>query len=54
MPSVSTIKTDITKLSEHDLHDLYNYIGEIMSINTMTSNLTKDCRILAQLNFSTV
>jgi len=44
MPSITGIKTDIVSLAEHDLHDLFNYIGEIMVINTMTCNLPKDCR----------
>ncbi|OPX42521.1 transposase zinc-ribbon domain protein [Ruminiclostridium hungatei] len=44
MPSVSTIKTDIAKLAEYELHDLFNYICEIMTINTITRNLPKDFR----------
>jgi len=44
MPSLTTIKSDISSLAEHDLHDLFNYIGEIMAISTMPRNLPKDCR----------
>ncbi len=44
MPTITAIKTDIASLAEHDLHDLFNYIGEIMAISTLTRNLPKDCR----------
>jgi transposase-like protein len=44
MPSITAIKTDIASLTEYDLHDLFNYIGEIMAISTLTRNLPKDCR----------
>lgn len=44
MPSITALKTDIASLSENDLQDLFNYLGEIMSTNSMTRNLPKDCR----------
>ncbi len=44
MPSITAIKTDIASLAEYDLHDLVNYIGEIMAISTLTRNLPRDCR----------
>lgn len=44
MPLVTTIKTDVAKLNEQELNDLFNYIGEIMTINGITRNLPKDCR----------
>ena len=44
MPSVGTLKTDIKTLSEFALQDLFDFIGEIMTLNSLTRNLPKDCR----------
>jgi transposase-like protein len=44
MPSVGTLKTDIKTLSEYALQDLFDFIGEIMTLNSLTRNLPKDCR----------
>lgn len=44
MPSIKAIKTDMSSLTEYDLQELFEYIGEIISLNTMTRNLPKDCR----------
>jgi len=39
-----TLKTDIKTLSEFALQDLFDFIGEIMTLNSLTRNLPKDCR----------
>lgn len=44
MPSVGALKADIKTLSEFALQDLFDFIGEIMSLNSLTRNLPKDCR----------
>lgn len=44
MSSVGTLKTDIKTLSDLALQDLFDFIGEIMSLNSLTRNLPKDCR----------
>lgn len=49
MSSVGTLKTDIRTLSDTELQDLFNFIGEIMTLNSLSSNLPKDCR---ELRFS--
>lgn len=49
MASIETLKTDIRNLSEIEMQDLFNFIGEIMTLNSLSSNLPKDCR---ELRFS--
>ncbi len=44
MSSVSTLKLDIKALSDFELQDLFNYIGEIMSLNSLSRNLPKEFR----------
>jgi len=44
MPSVGNLKADIKTLSDFTLQDLFDLIGEIMSLNSLTRNLSKDCR----------
>lgn len=34
MASVSTLKVDIKILSDFELQDLFNYIGEVMFLNS--------------------
>ncbi len=44
MPSVSSVKLDISKLSEFELEDLQNFITEILMMGSFTRNLPRDCR----------
>lgn len=44
MSGVGTLKTDIRGLSDIELQDLFNFIGEIMTLNSLSRNLPKDCR----------
>jgi len=39
-----TLKTDIKTFSEFALQDLFEFIGEIMTLNLITRNLTNDFR----------
>ena len=34
MASVSSIKTDITTLSDYQLKELFNYIGEMLTLGS--------------------
>ncbi len=42
MPSVVTLKEDIKELSDFQLQELFNYIGEIMTLNSISSNLNNE------------
>jgi len=44
MPSVGILKEDIKTFSDLELQDLFDFIGEIMSLNSLTHSLPKDCR----------
>lgn len=44
MKNVRNIKADIRNLSDVELQDLFNFIGEIMTLNSLSNNLPKDCR----------
>lgn len=44
MASVVNIKSDIRSLSDTELQELFNFIGEVMTLNSLTRNLPKDCR----------
>ncbi|MBU3146292.1 hypothetical protein [Clostridium sp. CF012] len=37
-------KEDIKTFSDLELQDLFDFIGEIMSLNSLTHSLPKDCR----------
>ena len=49
MASVRTLKTDISTLPDIELQELFDFIGEIMTLNSLSSNLPKECR---ELRFS--
>lgn len=42
MASVSSIKTDITTLSEYQLQELLNYIGEMLTFGSLKGSLNDD------------
>ena len=44
MPSLSMIKSDITALSNIQIADLFEYIGQLITINSMEGDLQKDCK----------
>lgn len=39
MASISSIKTDITTLSDYKLQELFNYIGEILTLGSLKGSL---------------
>lgn len=44
MASIGILKTDIKSLSDIELQDLFNFIGEVMTLNSLSRNLPNDCR----------
>ncbi len=44
MPSLSAIKTDISTLSGIQITELFEYIGQLITINSMEKDLQKDCK----------
>ena len=44
MASLGTLKADIKSLSDFALQDIFDFIGGIMTLNSLTRNLPKDCR----------
>lgn len=42
MASISSIKTDITTLSEYQLQELLNYIGEMLTFGSLKGSLNDD------------
>lgn len=44
MVTISNIKSDITSLSEYQLRELFNYIGEILTISSSEESLNKEFR----------
>lgn len=44
MPSLSAIKSDISTLSSIQITDLFEYIGQLITINSMEKDLQKDCK----------
>ncbi|HHV60536.1 MAG TPA: IS1595 family transposase [Clostridiaceae bacterium] len=44
MANVTAIKTNIRTLSDAELQDLFDFIGELVALNSISVNLPKDCR----------
>lgn len=44
MPSLSAIKSDISTLSGIQITELFEYIGQLITINSMEKDLQKDCK----------
>lgn len=44
MISIEGLKKDIDTLKDFQLQELYNYMGERMTFNSMSKNLPSDCR----------
>lgn len=44
MASISTIKTDISSLRDYQLEELFNYIGEMLTVGTSKILLMKFLR----------
>ena len=44
MATVSNIKSDITSLNEYQLRELFNYIGEMLTLGSSNGNLNKEFR----------
>ena len=42
MASVSSIKTDITTLGDYELQELFNYIGEMLTLGSLKGSLNND------------
>ena len=42
MATISNIKSDITSLNEYQLRELFNYIGEILTLGSSNVVLTKN------------
>ena len=42
MASISTIKTDISSLGDYQLEELFNYIGEMLTVGTSKSSLNEN------------
>ena len=49
MLSVGTLKTDINSLSDFALQDLFDFIGEIMTLNSLTLDRESLLRVLIGL-----
>jgi len=41
MPSLSTIKSDITSLSNIQITELFEYIGQLITVSSMEQDLQK-------------
>ena len=44
MATISNIKSDITSLSEYQLRELFNYIGEMITLGSSDGSLNKEFR----------
>jgi transposase-like protein len=44
MPMLSSLMTDIRSMNNDSLEELLNYIGEVMTFNTISSDMPKQCR----------
>lgn len=44
MPNVSTILADVRSLSNNEKEELFNAIGEILTISSYSDNLTQEVR----------
>lgn len=44
MATISNIKTDITSLKEYQLRDLFNFIGEMLTLGSVNGTLNKEFR----------
>lgn len=44
MATISNIKSDITSLSEYQLRELFNYIGEMLTLGSSDGSLNKEFR----------
>ncbi len=44
MPSLSVIKSDVATLSSIQITELFEYIGQLITINSMEKDLQKDCK----------
>ena len=42
MASVSSIKTDISSLTDYQLQELFNYIGEMLTLGSLKGSLNDD------------
>jgi len=43
MPTLSAIKSDISSLSNIQITELFEYIEQLVTINSMEKDLQKDC-----------
>ena len=42
MESISTIKTDLSSFGDYQLEQLFNYIGEMLTVGTSKSSLNEN------------